>query len=245
MHFGRKHFAKTIIIVDMDTHFTYLLLNFLTILFPLILSFDKKVAYYKQWKYIFPSLFLTGILYLRWDYLFTIHNVWYFNANYIIGIYFLGLPLEEILFFITVPFACIFIYECLLAYIKPNYLEKFAPYINYILLILSIVLLFIYVDRLYSIINFATLFLVILFVHFKPKFIPMGRFYLAYLVTLIPFYIINGLLTSIPVVSYNNLENMGLRVGSIPFEDHFYSMSLFLINLLFYHYFKNKGKILV
>lgn len=226
----------------MDTHYTYLLLNFLTILFPLLLSFDKKVAFYKQWKYIFPSLFLTGILYLGWDYLFTINQVWSFNPNYIIGIYFYGLPLEEILFFITVPFACIFIYQCLLAYIKTDYLAKVASYINYVLLLFSLVLLFIYVDRLYSLINFATLFLVILYVQFKPKFVPMGRFYLAYLVTLIPFYIINGLLTSIPVVSYNNLENMGFRVGSIPFEDHFYSMSLFLINMLFYQYFKLKLK---
>ncbi|TAG99752.1 MAG: lycopene cyclase domain-containing protein [Sphingobacteriales bacterium] len=226
----------------MDTHYTYLLLNFITILFPLLLSFDKKVAFYKQWKYIFPSLFLTGILYLGWDYLFTINQVWSFNPNYIVGTYFYDLPLEEILFFITVPFACIFIYQCLLAYIKTDYLAKVAPYINYVLLLFSLVMLFIYPDRLYSLINFATLFLVILFVQFKPHFVPMGRFYLAYLVTLIPFYIINGLLTSIPVVSYNNLENMGFRVGSIPFEDHFYSMSLFLINILFYQYFKLKQK---
>lgn len=229
----------------MDTHYTYLLLNFFTVLFPLLLSFDKKVAFYKDWKYIFPSLFITGILYLAWDYIFTIHNVWSFNPNYIIGIYFYSLPLEEILFFITIPFACIFIYQCLLAYIKTDYLGQIAPYINYALLLLSIAVLFIYVDRLYSLINFATLFLVLIIVHFKPKLVPMGRFYMAYLVTLIPFYIVNGLLTSIPVVSYNNAENMGSRVGTIPFEDHFYSFSLFLINLIFFHYFKNKAKVSV
>ncbi len=227
----------------MDTHYTYLLLNFLTILFPLLLSFDKKVAFYKQWPYIFPSLFLTGILYLGWDYLFTINKVWSFNPKYIVGIYFYGLPLEEILFFITVPFACIFIYQCLLAYIITDYLAKIATYINYVLLLFSLFMLFIYVDRLYSLINFFTLFCVLVFVQYKNKTLPMGRFYMAYAVTLIPFYIINGLLTSIPVVSYNNLENMGFRVGSIPFEDHFYSMSLFLINLIFCQFFKNKAKV--
>lgn len=229
----------------MDTHYTYLLLNFFTILFPLLLSFDKKVAFYKQWKYIFPSLLLTGMLYLAWDYIFTTHNVWSFNPKYIVGIYFYGLPLEEILFFITIPFACIFIYQCLLAYIKTNYWAKVVTYINYVLLLFSLIMLLIYVDRMYSLINFATLFLVLIFVHINPKLVPMGRFYIAYLVTLIPFYIVNGLLTSIPVVSYNNAENMGFRVGSIPFEDHFYSFSLFLINLMFFHYFKNKAKVLV
>lgn len=229
----------------MDTHYTYLLLNFFTILFPLLLSFDKKVAFYKQWKYIFPSLLLTGMLYLAWDYIFTINNVWSFNPHYIIGIYLYGLPLEEILFFITIPFACIFIYQCLLAYIKTNYWTKVVTYINYVLLLFSLIMLLIYVDRMYSLINFATLFLVLIFVQINPKLVPMGRFYIAYLVTLIPFYIVNGLLTSIPVVSYNNAENMGFRVGSIPFEDHFYSLSLFLINLMFFHYFKNKAKVLV
>jgi lycopene cyclase domain-containing protein len=68
----------------------------------------------------------------------------------------------------------------------------------------------------------------------------MGQFYIAYLVSLIPFYIVNGILTAIPIVSYNNLENMGFRVGTIPFEDHFYSMSLFLLNLIFFEYFRNK-----
>lgn len=229
----------------MDTHYTYLLLNFLTILFPLLLSFDKKVAFYKQWKYIFPSLFLTGILYLGWDYVFTIKQVWSFNPNYIVGIYFYGLPLEEILFFITVPFACIFIYQCLLAYIKTDYLATSAKYITIVLRYGSFILIIIYSDKLYSVINFFTLFCAMLFVQYKNKTLPMGRFYLAYLVTLIPFYIINGLLTSIPVVSYNNLENMGFRVGTIPFEDHFYSMSLFLINMLFFEYFKNRTKNLV
>ncbi|TAF43686.1 MAG: lycopene cyclase domain-containing protein [Sphingobacteriales bacterium] len=226
----------------MDKHHTYLWLNFLTVFFPIILSFDKKVAYYKQWKYIFPSLFLTGILYLAWDYIFTKHQVWSFNPNYIVGIYFYGLPLEEILFFITIPFACIFIYLCLLAYIKTDYLANLAPYINNVLLLFSVLMLLMYIDRLYSCINFGTLFLVLLYVHFNPNLMQMGRVYMAYMVTLLPFYIVNGLLTSIPVVMYNNAENMGVRVGSIPLEDHFYSLSLFVINLIFYQHFKNKAE---
>jgi lycopene cyclase domain-containing protein len=72
--------------------------------------------------------------------------------------------------------------------------------------------------------------------------VEMGRFYLAYLITLIPFYMINGVLTWLPVVIYNPIEIMGFRVGTIPFEDHFYSLSLFLINVLFYEYYRNKSK---
>jgi lycopene cyclase domain-containing protein len=68
----------------------------------------------------------------------------------------------------------------------------------------------------------------------------MGKFYIAYGVSLIPFYIVNGILTAVPIVMYNNAENMNFRVGTIPLEDHFYSMSLILLNLLFFEYFRNK-----
>ncbi|MBK0382778.1 lycopene cyclase domain-containing protein [Pedobacter sp. SD-b] len=224
----------------MDKHYTYLLINVLTVLFPIFLSFDKKVSFFKKWKFILPGMFLSGSLYLLWDYLFTINQVWSFNPDYILGIKFFGLPLEEILFFITVPFACIFIYECLLCYFKLYISRNISKMISYILLLLCIVLVFLYHDRLYSLINFSTLAIILVFTLLKDMKLDMGKFFVAYLVSLIPFYIVNGILTAIPIVSYNNAENMGFRVGTVPFEDHFYSMSLILLNLIFFEYFRNK-----
>jgi lycopene cyclase domain-containing protein len=84
---------------------------------------------------------------------------------------------------------------------------------------------------------------VLIITEFVIKSTIMGRFYLAYLVSLIPFYIVNGLLTSIPIVMYNDAENVAFRVGTIPFEDHFYSLSMLLINILFFEYFRKRGAI--
>ncbi|MDO8992396.1 lycopene cyclase domain-containing protein [Daejeonella sp.] len=221
---------------------TYLLINFLTVLFPIILSFDKRVRFYQSWKYIFPGLFISGLLFLFWDYLFTIYEVWSFNPDYIRGIYFLNLPLEEILFFVTVPFACIFIYECLNYYIKRDLLESVSVYITYLLMLLCAVLLVLFFDKVYSLITFSLLLVILLFAQFVFKLRFLSRFYLAYLVSLIPFYIVNGLLTSIPVVMYNNDENMSFRVGTIPFEDHFYSMAMLLLNIMFFKYFRRQAK---
>ena len=224
----------------MDKNYTYLLINILTVFFPVILSFDKKVHFYKKWKFIFPGLFISGLLYLVWDYIFTVQNVWSFNPMYILGINFFNLPLEEILFFITVPFACIFIYECINTYFNPQINPKISKTISYVLIAFSAVLLFIYYDRLYSLINFSTLIFILIFTLVKQIKLDMGKFYIAYLISLIPFYIVNGILTAIPIVLYNNTQNMGLRIGTIPFEDHFYAMSLILLNLIFFEHFRNR-----
>ncbi|WP_256013424.1 lycopene cyclase domain-containing protein [Desertivirga xinjiangensis] len=221
----------------MESRYTYLLINFLTVLFPVILSFDKKVNFFKSWKYIFPGLLISGAMFLIWDYVFTVYDVWSFNPRYIIGVYFFELPLEEILFFITVPFACLFIYACLNYYIKIDYLGRISLHISYALAQLSMVMLLIYYQRVYTVITFMLLFVICVYLILKrPVF--LGRFYLAFLVSLLPFYIVNGLLTSIPVVLYNDLENCGFRVGTIPFEDHFYSLSMLILNVLLFEYFK-------
>ena len=225
--------------------FTYLLINFLTIFFPVILSFDKRVQFFKSWKFIFPGLFITGLLFLLWDYIFTIYGVWSFNPDYVIGVYMLNLPLEEILFFVTVPFACVFIYECLNYYVKKDLLKRFSTYINSTLFGFSVLMLLLYYDRVYTLITFGLLAVVLLFAEFIIKSSRLSRFYLAYLVSLIPFYIVNGILTSIPIVMYNDAENMAFRVGTIPLEDHFYSMSMLLINILLFEYFRNKRRPIV
>lgn len=220
--------------------YTYLLINLLTIFFPVVLSFDKRVHFYKNWRFIWPGMAITGLIFLGWDVLFTIKGVWSFNPDYIIGIKFCELPLEEVLFFLTVPFACTFIYECLNYYVKWQIGPKFTQAINITLIVSSFVLSLLYITRLYTFITFSLLYvllgIMVLFV--KPKF--LNRFYLAFIVSLIPFYIVNGILTSIPIVLYNNHQNMGIRIGSIPFEDHFYSMALLLMNVGFFEYFKSK-----
>lgn len=66
----------------------------------------------------------------------------------------------------------------------------------------------------------------------------MKRFYLVYLILMIPFLIVNGLLTgtalAAPIVWYNPGEIIGPRILTIPLEDIFYGMGLVLINVWIY-----------
>lgn len=226
----------------MNDKYTYLLINILTVVFPVMLSFDRKVEFYKKWKYILPGLFLSGLSFLLWDYLFTLYKVWSFNDQYIIGVYFLNLPLEEILFFITVPFSCIFIYESLNYYIKKDILGRFSSTITFLLIILSVILLSLYYERIYTLITFGLLLVtgIVVYVR-KPEY--LGRFYLAFLASMLPFYIVNGILTSIPIVSYNDAQNIGVRIGTIPLEDHFYSLVMLLLNVMFFEHFRKRSKV--
>ncbi len=220
--------------------YTYLIINLLTVVFPVALSFDKRVAFAKSWKYLWPGMAVTGLVFLFWDVLFTIYGVWSFNPQYITGIKFIGLPLEEILFFLTVPFSCVFIYACLNYYIKWEPAFALTRMISNLLIGASVSLLVFNYTRLYTAVTFGLLVVLLVVLVYFLKVEWLGRFYMAFVVSLIPFYIVNGILTAWPVVLYNNAQNMGIRVGTIPFEDHFYSMALLLMNVAFFEYFKTR-----
>jgi lycopene cyclase domain-containing protein len=220
--------------------YTYLFINFLTILFPVALSFDRRVQFYKSWKFILPGTIITGLLFLCWDVFFTDQGVWSFNSKYLTGISLFQLPVEEILFFITVPFACIFIYACLNYYIKWDINIRLSRIISNLIIIFSILILIFNYDKLYTLVTLSLLLVLVLLFQYGFKADWLGRFYRAYLVSLIPFYIINGVLTAIPIVIYNNAQNLGKRVGTIPVEDHFYLMALLLMNIGFFEYFRAK-----
>jgi lycopene cyclase domain-containing protein len=221
----------------MDTHYTYLILNLACIFFPFILSFDKKIAYYKLWKPLFIGILISAAFFIIWDILFTKLGVWSFNPTYIMGIYIFNLPIEEILFFITVPYACIFIYEVVNGYTKRDVIGCGKPY-SVVISVICLVLIILFHDKTYTLVNASICLIMLLYAAFIYKSQNLGRFFLAYFISLIPFLICNGLLTALPVVIYNNNENMNLRLFTIPLEDTLYGLSLMLIPILIMDYFK-------
>jgi len=87
----------------------YLYLDIFTLAAPLLLSFDKKVAFYKSWKYLFPAILIMAVFFIAKDVIFAAYGIWSFNDDYLIGFRLLGLHIEEWLFFIVVPYARVFI----------------------------------------------------------------------------------------------------------------------------------------
>lgn len=218
--------------------YVYLLVNILTIAYPLAQSFERRIQLMRQWKAIFASISIMAALFLSWDELFTRLEVWGFNSRYLTGIFIGALPLEEWLFFITTPFAIIFIHEVLRYFIPQDPFRNSHQAITLFLLLVTGFLGWYFYPRLYTSSSFFLAFFLLAAQLFLLRNEWMGRFYLTFLTSLIPFLVMNSWLTGSytdePIVIYNNLENMGLRIGTIPFEDIIYNLDMLLIVMMGY-----------
>lgn len=194
----------------------------------------------RSWKHFFPIMTLVGLVFLVWDHWFTEWGIWSFNPEYLVGIYIGKLPLEEVLFFFTVPFACVFIYEVLRTYLPKDYLRGFSTYISTMLAVVLIALSALHLDKLYTAVTFSAAGTLLLYLTWLARVPYLGWFFMAFIVSVAPFMFVNGLLTGMPVVIYNNAENLGLRIFSIPVEDLVYSLLLLLSNVSGYEYLKRR-----
>jgi len=189
---------------------------------------------------------LTMGVFIPWDVIFTINGVWGFNSDYFLGFEIFSLPLEEWLFFICIPFACVFTHYALLLYFPNLKLNKVATKaISISLVLILFILALANYDKWYTLVNFSLAIpLTWLVYKYNPQLLQ--HFFLTFLVILIPFFIVNGVLTGSwidnQVVWYNNAENLGIRMGTIPVEDSIYAYSMILMNLYFFEYLCSRFK---
>jgi lycopene cyclase domain-containing protein len=217
----------------LESKYLYLSINLLSVAVPFLFSFYPKANFSKKWRYVLPAIAISGLFFIIWDIVFTHLGVWGFNPKYISGVYVLWLPLEEILFFFCIPYACIFTYFALNYLIEKDHLFPHQELITSVLIFLLLILGGYFMHNLYTGVTFmmTALFLALIMLKLRTRF--MGRFYFAFGVILLPFLIVNGILTGSfidePVVWYNSEENLGIRLGTIPIEDVIYGMLMLLI----------------
>jgi len=219
----------------------YLALDLGSISVPFIFSYHPKLLFYKNFKHLTGAIIGMLIPFILWDVYFTDLGVWGFNETYLLGIDILNLPIEEWLFFICIPFACVYTYHCIkLFYPKPIPFQ--SRYISIPLIIILAAL--IPFGGIYTLWAFLTCIAVIAVNEFIIKASYLNNFYFAFIFILIPFFLVNGVLTGSfiedQVVWYNNEENLGIRMGTIPFEDTFYGLALLLGNVTIYEWLKSK-----
>ena len=89
-------------------HYLYLIIDIATIFVPFFFSFHPRLKFHKKFKAFFPAMVLSGCAYLSWDIYFTVQGIWGFNPDYLMALRIWQLPIEEVLFFVCIPFACVF-----------------------------------------------------------------------------------------------------------------------------------------
>jgi len=116
--------------------------------------------------------------------------------------------------------------------------------ITFLIVFFLIVLGSYFYNKSYTVVTFISLAIALLVIQFlNYKWIP--RLYLSLIVLILPFLIVNGILTGTglteEVVWYNNDELIGLRVFTVPIEDFFYGFLLILLNVLSLELLKKKN----
>lgn len=218
----------------------YLIINIGTILFPLLYSFESTIRYYRKLFAVLVSTLIVGIYYIVWDVIATARGDWSFNPDFLLGINIFNLPLEEIFFFITVPYSMIFLYEIS----KYYFTKKEVKYNPKFLLIIAVIFLVV------SIINYnqdytftvmltnAILFSILSFHQIDILF--RMQFWMYMILAFIPFFLVNYFLTSLPVVMYGTESIFNIRITTIPLEDFFYNFSLVFFYVYVYEIFQKK-----
>lgn len=222
--------------------YLYLYLVVGAVMVPLIFSFHPKIKFYREWKYFFPATAIMMAIFIPWDVLFTQNEIWGFNDNYITGYKIVYLPIEEWLFFISISYCCIFTYFTIHK-IYPSFslTPELTKWLFVSLQTILLVGILIFYDRWYTLVNFAYAAILLGFVYnFNRRILLV--FFPVFLLLLIPFFIINGVLTGTGIIGevvwYNNAENLNLRIGTVPIEDIIYALGMLLTVVLMMEWIK-------
>ena len=223
---------------------TYLLVNFFAVIICFIASFDKRVQFYKHFGTFLLSSTIVAIPFIAWDVWFTDMGVWWFNTDYTIGVIIAGLPIEEWMFFYFIPFACVFTYYCLDKFFDLSWANVFNNVIVFVTTIVCVVVALLYYDKIYTFITALVTLSTMLYLHFIAKKEWIGQASFVFMILMIGFFLVNGVLTGTgidsPIVNYNPEHFLDIRILTVPIEDAVYGYSQFMLNIYFFTLLKKK-----
>ncbi len=225
---------------------TYLAIDLSAVLFPFIFSFHPRLPFFRTWKALFPAIAAVGLTFVIWDYFFTCWGVWGFNPRYLTGLYIGHHPIEELSFFLCIPYACVFTFYCLADFVHMS--RKVEDLATISLLIFLLLAASLHFRQRYTTTAFLSLAVLIAVCRYCLHISLLVKCYIVYFLLLLPFFIVNGLLTGTgpekPVVWYNGHDIIGVRLLTMPLEDIFYGMELVLSNLLIYRWLSPKKEVI-
>ncbi|MCB9800901.1 MAG: hypothetical protein H6773_01855 [Pseudomonadales bacterium] len=210
------------------SHFAYFFFH-LVVLTSLILG---KMLYPKMkvpTKTEVFSFLPISLVFIVWDYLVT--DVWWsFNPTFVLGfthVPFLRLPIEELLFFVTVPYALVTFLKNLHDHIPdkqiviPRKVSVALSLLYRTSLVVGLYFSFVQ-EKWYTVIVVLGLALT------GTRLLNQTAVTIGLLFTLFTTLLFNYYLTSLPIVLYTDIYKTGALVGTIPIEDFGYAALLYL-----------------
>lgn len=222
----------------------YLLIDAASLAFPLAFARSIRFGFGRAWPRALLAVGLSALPFAAWDIAFARAGVWDFNPAYVLGPAFLGLPIEEWLFFLCIPFACLFIYRQfagapaasgpagLPSGIRPRPGRAFV--LGFAALSLAFAALSLsHAGRAYTLcVGLCAAAAAAALAWARPRY--ARPFLLGLAVQYLPFLLVNGLLTALPVVLYRADAILGPRLFRIPVEDAAYAFAMFASAVAWY-----------
>ena len=210
----------------------YLVFNIIVISGPLFFGSLKRFYFWNYWKQALLSVIISAIPFLFWDTSVTDRH-WFFVISNPIIIRNIVMEVEEILFFITVPFACLFTWEMVKRHSNPPIFRKIKinrTSITYIAIFFLVVSIFaINNGKEYTFLS--SLFFVASILYDRlwgASILTSDKFPFFFILISLFTLVFNGYLTWRPIVTYDIIYQLDFRIFTIPVEDFFFGYALLI-----------------
>lgn len=204
----------------------YLLFVLVVAVPPLLLSFWRPTYFADRMPAALRACVLGAAPFIVWDAAVTGRH-WWFDKRYTLGPQAFGLPIEELLFFLAVPLACLYAWEVLLRgwRARPRTGLHHGYVVSWSLVLPAVVLWSVGLE--YTALALGSWAAVTVLDHaLGTRMLEAPRYwgFIAFVATAT--LVFNGYLTARPVVHYDPAYQLDLRIFTIPVEDFLFGFSL-------------------
>ena len=213
--------------------YEYLIFNLIVLSGPLFFGSLKRFYFFNYLSKAIPSILIAAIPFIIWDIAVTDRH-WFFADEYTIGFRIFKLPFEEIMFFITVPYACLFTWQMVKKHSVPIKIFETSISNNFINIFITILFIFsigaFYFGKEYT--TLAGLFFIVSILFDRvwgASILTNHKFFFFFILISLFTLLFNGYLTWRPIVTYDEIYQLGFRIFTIPIEDFFFGYALLII----------------
>lgn len=221
----------------------FIFLGILILIFfvPVFYTITNKNGFRNKLRYGMPAIFITGFMFLLWDIRFTEVGIWSYDADFTIGLFHKSLPLEQWLVYLIFPYTALLIYEIMKTRFRSLDFNSIFTAVSLLLVVALAVVAYLFRVRIYTFFSFLFTTIYLAYTIFRKQFKPhLTHFFLTYLIILIPYFILNWILTWNLAIEYHQEQVLNVWVGMIPVENFVYLFLLLLINITVYEYLSEK-----